>query len=423
MKTHLLLIGASMLAWQFTTIAAEPADYVAHEWGTFTSVQGADGVQMEWNPLLLTELPKFVYDRNRPLQNGKLPPEIFASKSGAFNALQRLETPVIYFYSKEERFVDVSVMFPQGKVTEWYPQQNPLPRSIVKANEPAARWEKLHVLAGHAKTIALPKDERGSHYFAARDTDANLVQIAPQNAASETEKFLFYRGFGTFQAPLKVTSDGSDAETLHLANTGTEPLGQLFVYQVRDSIARLGIMPALAAGETTTFAFPEKFERVPLAQIRADLAAQMEKALVAAGLYEREARAMVKTWDDAWFAEQGLRVLYLLPRTWAERVLPLTLDPAPREVARVMVGRAEVLTPKIEQALTQEVERFRTGDEAAKAVAVTNARALALGRFAEPAVRRVCLADPKNRDFSNAAWQLLTSAYSPPPIPGATAAR
>jgi hypothetical protein len=131
----------------------------------------------------------------------------------------------------------------------------------------------------------------------------------------------------------------------------------------------------------------------------------------------------VKTWDDAWFAEQGLRVLYLLPRAWADRVLPLTLHPVPREVARVMVGHAEILTPGKENALSLEVERYRTGDEAARSAAVANARALGLGRFAEPAVRRLCLADPKNREFNTAAWELLYAAFMPKPAAPATAAR
>ena len=78
----------------------------------------------------------------------------------------------------------------------------------------------------------------------------------------------------------------------------------------------------------------------------------------------------------------------------------------------------------MEKALTLEVERYRTGDEATRVIAVNNARSLALGRFAEPAVRRLCLADPKNRDFSNAAWQLLYGAFAaPPPATPATAAR
>src|SRR5580765_3936468 len=48
-------------------IAARPApSYVAHEWGTFTSVQGRDGVLLDWRPLETSQLPKFVYDWTRP---------------------------------------------------------------------------------------------------------------------------------------------------------------------------------------------------------------------------------------------------------------------------------------------------------------------------------------------------------------------
>jgi hypothetical protein len=35
----------------------------------------------------------------------------------------------------------------------------------------------------------------------------------------------------------------------------------------------------------------------------------MVRALVDQGLYEKEARAMVNTWQDQWFAEEGTRVL------------------------------------------------------------------------------------------------------------------
>ena len=133
MKTHLLILGASLLALHLTATAGEPADYVAHEWGTFTSVQGADGVQLDWNPLTTTELPSFVYDRNYPEgKRGKPNLGLLLSKT-AFVARQRLETPVIYFYSKKERTVDVTVKFPEGTVTEWYPQQNPLPPAVKKA--------------------------------------------------------------------------------------------------------------------------------------------------------------------------------------------------------------------------------------------------------------------------------------------------
>lgn len=418
MKTFLSLILA--LALPGMSAAAEPTDYVAHEWGTFTSVQGADGEQLQWNPLVTTELPKFVYDRNRLRNSAGLATPFLVSKTGLV-ARQRLETPVIYFYSKEPREVNVSVMFPEGTVTEWYPQQNPIPTPIARRGEPAARWQQLQILAPNAEAPQPPRESVGSHYYAARIPEANTVQIAG-SAGSETEQFLFYRGVGSFTAPLNVKIAGNAMDALQLTNLGREPLQKLFVYEVAGGDTRLGSMSALPPGESRPFAFDASAPRLPLAAGRAKLADQMERALVDAGLYQAEARAMVKTWDDAWFAEPGLRVLYLLPRAWTDRVLPLTLDPTPREVARVMVGRAEVITPQVTRALQTQIERFRTGDEAERGLAVASARAIGLGRFAEPAVRLVSLAQKENRAaFGNAAWELLQAAFSPPkPQPVAT---
>ena len=421
MKTHMLILAASLLALHTSALAADPADYVAHEWGTFTSVQGADGVQLDWNPLVTTELPTFVYDRNR-LRNGRPGPAILLSKTG-FVARQRLETPVIYFYSKETRSVDVSVKFPEGNVTEWYPQQNPLPSAIKKAGEPAARWDKVRVLAAGAKAPAFPHESKGSHYYAARVAEANAVQVAVPDGPVQTENFLFYRGVGQFAAPLKVEIEDGSTETWRATNTGTEALAGLLLCELRQHEGRLLLAGNLAPGESRGLSLLRREAFLPIEQIKEQMREQMRKSLIAAGLYASEADAMIKTWDDSWFAEHGVRVLYLLPRPWADRVLPLSLNPVPREVARVMVGRAEILTPGMEKALTQEVERYRSGNETTRAIAVENARSLGLGRFAEPAVRRLCMADPKNRDFSNAAWQLLYGAFAPPAPAPATAAR
>src|SRR6266404_4688977 len=102
-------------------IGAKPASsYVAHEWGTFTSVQGADGVLLDWRPLETSRLPKFVYDWKKPGLNRVAMGPMLLGKGGMVT-LQRMETPVIYFYSAEERNVDVTVDFPQGLITEWYP--------------------------------------------------------------------------------------------------------------------------------------------------------------------------------------------------------------------------------------------------------------------------------------------------------------
>jgi hypothetical protein len=54
---------------------------------------------------------------------------------------------------------------------------------------------------------------------------------------------------------------------------------------------------------------------------------------------------MVETWRDSWF-EEGTRVFYVVPRKAVDAILPLTITPAPADVARAFVGRMEIVTPE-----------------------------------------------------------------------------
>ena len=76
------------------------APYVAHEWGTFTSVQGGDGILLEWRPLETSKLPAFVYNWGNAGYSRKASGAalgVVAGKGGVAT-LQRMETRVIYFY-------------------------------------------------------------------------------------------------------------------------------------------------------------------------------------------------------------------------------------------------------------------------------------------------------------------------------------
>jgi hypothetical protein len=119
-------------------------------------------------------------------------------------------------------------------------------------------------------------------------------------------------------------------------------------------------------GRTTTL-------RPPLTGSLDDAHRLVLQALLGSGLYEKEAKAMLETWRDSWF-EDGLRVIYLVPRALTDEVLPLTASPAPAKSVRVLVGRFEVLTN----------ERV----EAARALALSSGDASKLGRFAEPLLAR-----------------------------------
>src|SRR5712691_2343590 len=64
---------------------------VVHEWGTFTSIAGKDGIALEWRPLNgSTDLPKFVYtiqEANKGLRHTSIKDDLIATV--------RMETPVL----------------------------------------------------------------------------------------------------------------------------------------------------------------------------------------------------------------------------------------------------------------------------------------------------------------------------------------
>src|ERR1043166_53648 len=238
-------------------MAARPAPaYVAHEWGTFTSVQGSDGVLLDWRPLETSRLPKFVYDWTRPGANRQVGASLIFGKGGLVTR-QRMETPVIYFYSEKEQTVNVSVQFPQGLITEWYPQASqigpstlPVPPVLSKLDnclhqagvsprftfasflanhgvkESRAEWAELKLLPekdNASLSKSLPFDRSGSHYFAARETDSDYLEassLVATNPSAEHEKFIFYRGAGNFGTPLLVTLGSGEASVL--SNTGKD---------------------------------------------------------------------------------------------------------------------------------------------------------------------------------------------------------
>jgi hypothetical protein len=61
-----------------------------------------------------------------------------------------------------------------------------------------------------------------------------------------------------------------------------------------------------------------------------------------------------------------------------DKILPLTITPAPAELVRVMVGRVELITPEFEARVRADVTRLGAHEFAARH-----------GRFAEPALRKI----------------------------------
>jgi hypothetical protein len=84
----------------------------------------------------------------------------------------------------------------------------------------------------------------------------------------------------------------------------------------------------------------------------ATVCAEMRSALVEEGLFGDEADALLNTWKLSYFQSPGLRLFYLLPRLWTDRVLPLR-TPVDAKMVRAMVGRVEIVTSSQRQLLWQ----------------------------------------------------------------------
>jgi hypothetical protein len=407
---------------------------IVHEWGTFTSYSGADGGRLEFRPLFDDDLPDFVRDRSSNSGYGLL-------SKVSYRALVRMETPITYFYTKQPRDVNVRVGFPEGLLTEFYPPaaiSPPYKGHTEPKKNSALDWGTVHlipesylvpkmsdprlgkVIAKRAMATLPPHADYNNHYAYARQTDAALVHVHQPKGKllsedqDHFEKFLFYRGLGDFNLPVKVQALGNGKAIV--SNSGAEPIVWIMLLDNDGGTLRYASFDGVAAGQKREIALPT--EPATLDAMGADLTA----ALVSTGLYEKEAVAMVNTWRSSWFGEQGTRLLYFVPQTLTDKLLPLTIEPKPAETVRVLVGRLDMMTPEQEAEITKLVRDSATARAAAyqaareKEMPLTYAVPEAvrkLGRLAEPALTRVRHAstEPKLSDEATSLiHQLRTEA-------------
>ena len=181
-----ILAAATLLCASFSLGAATDDPFVVHEWGTFTTVHGANGEQIWWMPPASVDIPDFVY-RSDTSGNGSSNPIIHPKDA---TALARMETPVIYFYSQRERVADVRVRFRGGFLTEWYPQATAAESKVIANAATSAdawqfliEWKGVKVLARDTREMTLGQLIRsragdGDHYYIARETDANFLRVS-----------------------------------------------------------------------------------------------------------------------------------------------------------------------------------------------------------------------------------------------------
>jgi hypothetical protein len=305
----------------------------------------------------------------------------------------RMETPVIYLYDSREETLSVKVAFTKGVITEWYPGASRV--------EPAANifdgtlyqphpdgsiaWDSVTV--SPMVRAEFPRESRGNHYYAARMTSSTPLRVKTP-AGEQQEKFLFYRGVSTFSFP--IAAKLSSAGKLLVENRSEGEIPNTILFERRGE--KLGYRLGGVLQREAVLDSPELTGTID------DLGRDLEEMLVAQGLYQDEAHAMVETWRSSWF-EEGSRLLYIVPRAVVDGVLPLSINPAPAQTVRVFVGRLEIVTPATEKAvqralLTHDSETLKM-----------------FGRFLEP-ILETMIQKESNPERVQQFQQALHSYYS-----------
>ena len=361
MKRVALLISFFSTLFMGRTSGAEHADVVVHEWGTFTALQdeagnAVGGINTEDEPV-----PPFVHDVSRMLliPPTELPPTFFQGAPRCHpDVTLRLETPVLYVHAPESfhEKINLEVKFRGGWLTQYFPDAAVTAPGIEAGDAQeafAGRYgplvaETVGRLVWTGLSVGAPgavPETAERVWLAPRNVDARMLGTAN----GEREKFVFYRGVGHVDAPLRVRRDEragmleigprTDGESTEAARA----VRKLWLVDIRaDGTAAFRVLdsPADPVVKTPAAFAPGDYSRAAVAQLRAG----MRTALISEGLFADEADALLNTWELSYFKSVGLRLFFFVPAAWTDRVLPLTVSGTP-QITRVMVARIELITP------------------------------------------------------------------------------
>jgi hypothetical protein len=348
---------------------------------------GEQGIALEGLHHEEEALPRFVHDLNRITEF-----EQTRTKLPASRVTQKMETPVIYFHCDQPLKVEVGVWFARGLMTQFYPLPDEVYPLLAEARK--ARLD-MSAVDGSRLCWRIDLEPDSERYAAeiptvdpehpwaiARQVRAATVRTRPGSspARAEAESYLFYRGLGRWQPAVGLQAERSGAVTV--ANSMQDPIPFVAVLELGEDGGTFVVGEPLAAGARQRFELGGRARERDRERLARQLGAAVLRALVASGLYHDEARAMVATWSRSWFQKDGSRVIYLLPRAQVDEVLPLQLQPPPRELVRTLVGRLEYITPERQAAVEQAL---RAGADSPAGAATL----FALDRFLEPHLRNV----------------------------------
>ncbi len=346
--TLLLTLSTNLL------IAKVNDSLVVHEWGTFTTLSSSNGTLLSGVYKDATRLPAFVYglpNLNYDANKGWPAPDKL------LHVTVKMETPVLYFYSPSEKNIQVRVKFMGGSISQWYPQRdtgevNPTqtPFNMTNAYIGNIAWKAKILAPSATDSLTPPLSQLTSEWTSPRATTSNLLR----NNNGEVEKFLFYRGLGSFSSSLKIffTPEGN----LSVTNIGKWKINHVMVYELPNTATFMLMLPPKIWWEGSLDSTQKIILRKTNDSGSWNTASasinKLRQKMVESGLFLDEANALFSTWEQSYFSsEKGLKVFWIVPREEVDQILPLNIMPTPTKLERVIIGRTEIITPEFEAQL------------------------------------------------------------------------
>jgi hypothetical protein len=379
MRTFSCLLSLGLLLLAPSTLRADNP-VIVHEWGTFTSLQDENGRAIGGINVDDEPVPGFVFrDGCQPVvpqfsnDNGNfgLPPfsEGKGWASGDPAVTMRLETPVLYIYPPKGETpqsvppLDVHVDFHGGFLTQFYPYAHAVPFNgigeITGTSISSLDWAGVQL-----GSTEKPVETNDKVWTTPREVSAPLIQVMMHFEGGDekpdpvgvlqAEHFLFYRGVGHLDSPIRVL-DQKDKLEIGPTDKDIGTLNYCWLVEIHpDGTCAFRYPPFIL---NRTIELPKITSSFSEADFKPDnltkLKASMQAALIKEGLYPDEASAMLRTWELSYFKSPGLRFFYIVPRAWVDKVLPLKITGAPTDITRVMIGRIELINDEQKAALAR----------------------------------------------------------------------
>ncbi len=346
---------AAGLLWPVRRLLADDAgsEFVVHEWGVF--VCGAGKVSGEGVDVA-SRLPDFVYSRRGDHRR------FMAAYQTALDTPAEVWKPVVHFYGRPQTKVTFRTRFAEGRPLVWWP--------TAAWDETSLAWE-LELEATPTQAAAAVGSD---HWFARlREPEAMYCRVGDRS-----ERFLYYDGETRYVNPLVVRRGGEGGWSVE--NAGTESAED--VYLCGKGGEFVSFCEQIAPGETWTPAEP----------LGADPVRHLTGRLVAAGLYEAEAKVVAGIWEEEFFRAGRLVLVHRLAPGVYDRLLPAEVAPVPASFVRVGLALVTDQDPDVEAVVDSLVEGLGADDWEARSAAETELARI--GRPAVPALERAERASP-----------------------------